>query len=222
MRYIKICGIHYKSDALMCINQGANAVGVIVGALHKTEDALTSEKAREIFDAIKDPNIYKVLVTHIENAEEVHNLALLTGCNTIQIHSYMNLREIEQLRKKFPGTLIGIAHGNTVNFFDRFGSLANSELVDMILVDTRTSDRVGGTGKTHDWKLTARMREKYPDIKLIIAGGLTPDNVSDAIKMIRPFGVDVNSGVSLPSGIKDPLKVHQFVESAVNSWNIAV
>ncbi len=213
MKYIKICGIHHEADATMCIKQGANAIGVIVGALHKTDDEVRVAKAKRIFNSIDDHNIYKVLVTHIEDADIVYNLALLTGCNTIQVHSYMNLYEIEKLRKKFTGTLIGIAHNNASDFISRFASLAESSLVDMILVDTRTPERVGGTGITHDWKLTAKIREKYPDIKLIVAGGLNPDNVSMAIKIICPYGVDVNSGVKSSSGNKDILKVRKFIEA---------
>lgn len=214
MHYIKICGLHTLSDALMCIREGCNAIGVIVGALHKTEDELSTAKARNIFNGIKDPGIYKVLVTHMKDSDTVYDLALLTGCNTIQIHSSMDLKEIEKLRKTFSGTLIGVAHGNVKDFPERFAVLAVSGLVDMILVDTKTADRVGGTGKTHDWYLTARIRDRYPNTKLIIAGGLTPDNVADAIRIIRPYGVDVNSGVRLKQGKKDPLKVKKFIKAA--------
>lgn len=212
--FVKICGLRSVIDACYCVKYGANAIGVIVGAVHKTEDELTAHDASKIFKKITAPDVYKVMVTHIENADEVLKLAVLSECNTIQLHSCMPVGEMEKVRKSFDGTLIGIAHGNMSNLFERVETLVKSGVVDMILIDTRTADRVGGTGLTHDWRLTAAVRQKYPDTKIILAGGVTPENVEKAIEVVRPFGVDVNSGVKDARGNKDVDKVIKFISYA--------
>jgi len=214
MRYIKICGIRNLIDAQYCIRCGANAIGVIVGALHKTEDELGPLSAELIFKRLNGNGIYKVMVTHIEDPDRVEELARKTGCNTIQIHSYMPVEDIRRLRRRFSGTLIGMAHGNSSDVLDRVDELVKSHAVDMVIIDTKTNDRFGGTGIAHDWILTARIVQKYPDTKFILAGGLNPDNVATAIKTVSPFGVDVNSGVKRSDGLKDYRKVEAFVKAA--------
>jgi len=214
MKYIKVCGIRNLIDAQYCIRCGANAIGVIVGALHKTEDELGALDAELIFRKINGDGLYKVMVTHIEDPDRVEELAKKTGCNTIQIHSYMPVEDMQRLRRRFPGTLIGMAHGNSSDVLDRVDELVRSCAVDMVIIDTKTEDRFGGTGITHNWTLTARIVQKYPDTKFILAGGLTPDNVAEAIRKVRPFGVDVNSGVKRSDGLKDYRKVEAFVKAA--------
>jgi phosphoribosylanthranilate isomerase len=213
MRYIKICGIRNLIDAQYCIRCGANAIGVIVGALHKTEDELGVFDAELIFRRTNGNGLYKVMVTHIEDPDRVEELAKRTGCNTIQIHSYMPVEDIRRLRRRFSGTLIGMAHGNSSDVLDRVDELVKSHAVDMVIIDTKTNDRFGGTGIAHDWIHTARIVQKYPDTKFILAGGLNPDNVATAIKTVSPFGVDVNSGVKRSDGLKDYRKVESFVKA---------
>jgi len=131
-----------------------------------------------------------------------------------RIHSYMPVNCMYRLKRRFSGTLIGMAHGNSSDVLDRVDELVRSYAVDMIIIDTKTEDRFGGTGIPHDWTLTARIVQKYPDTKFILAGGLTPDNVAEAIRKVRPFGVDVNSGVKRSDGLKDYCKVEAFVKAA--------
>jgi len=214
MKYIKVCGIRNLLDAQYCIRCGANAIGVIVGALHKTEDELSVLDAELIFRRLNSSVLYSVMVTHIEDPDSVLELAIKTGCNTIQIHSYMPVNCMYRLKRRFSGTLIGMAHGNSSDVLDRVDELVRSYAVDMIIIDTKTEDRFGGTGIPHDWTLTARIVQKYPDTKFILAGGLTPDNVAEAIRKVRPFGVDVNSGVKRSDGLKDYCKVEAFVKAA--------
>jgi phosphoribosylanthranilate isomerase len=84
---------------------------------------------------------------------------------------------------------------------------------DALHLDTRTGARLGGTGVTHDWSLSARIAAATP-IPVILAGGLTADNVAEAVGHVRPFGVDVNSGVEDARGVKDPAKMRAFVAAA--------
>jgi phosphoribosylanthranilate isomerase len=87
---------------------------------------------------------------------------------------------------------------------------------DAILLDTRTEARLGGTGLTHDWAISRRIRDAVAATPVILAGGLTPGNVTGAIRQVRPYAVDVNSGVSLQRGRKSPALVEAFVRAARN------
>lgn len=219
VEYIKICGIKRVEDALLSVSLGANAIGVIVGARHKTEDEISPEQAYEIFGSIEetygDKGIYRVLVTHLTDPDEVYKIARRIRANAIQIHSDMLFHHILHLREVFRGLLIGVAHGNSDDVFIRVDLLVETRATDMILIDTKTHDRVGGTGITHDWNITKRLIETHPKTPFILAGGLSPENVVTAIKTVRPYGVDVNSGVKGKDGYKDPEKLKAFIESAL-------
>ncbi len=210
--FVKICGIKTPQEAHLCADLGATAIGVIVGALHKTEDEISPKQVR----CINQRDFCKILVTHLEDPEVVLDLAVKTACNAIQLHSDMPVKDIEKVRKRFSGFLIGIAHGNSSDVFDRTKELVRSGVIDILLIDTRTIDRVGGTGVIHDWSITAKIRETYPEAKIVVAGGLNPENVGEAIKIIRPYGVDVNTGVKGANGFKDPKKVRRFIIEAKN------
>jgi phosphoribosylanthranilate isomerase len=82
---------------------------------------------------------------------------------------------------------------------------------DAVLLDTRTSTRIGGTGVTHDWSISRRIRDAIWPRPTILAGGLTPDNVAAAIARVAPYAVDVNSGVSLRRGVKSPERMARFI-----------
>ena len=90
---------------------------------------------------------------------------------------------------------------------------------DAVLADSPSHDGMGGTGRTHDWNLTATLRDRIYPHPLILAGGLTPSNVQTAIKKVRPFAVDVSSGVEKTVGVKDPRKIRDFIMRAKENMN---
>jgi phosphoribosylanthranilate isomerase len=226
IEYIKICGIRRAEDAVLSVALGANAIGVIVGARHKTEDELTPEQAKEIFFSLPDryknknsyeKSIYKVLVTHLTDPREVYFLARHIGANTIQIHSEMAVSNILRLKELLRnGILIGVAHGNSDDVFLRVKTLVERGAVNMILIDTKTEDRVGGTGRTHDWNVTRQLVQHFSGIPFILAGGLKPENIEEAIRTVKPYGVDVNSGVKAEDGYKDMNKLKAFIGKALS------
>jgi phosphoribosylanthranilate isomerase len=85
---------------------------------------------------------------------------------------------------------------------------------DAVLVDSFVAGRFGGTGKVHDWELSKRVRQKVHPKPLILAGGLNPENVQDAVRVVKPYAVDVSSGVESQPGIKDSKKVFEFIKNA--------
>ena len=85
---------------------------------------------------------------------------------------------------------------------------------DALVLDTRTAERLGGTGQTHDWSVSARIVEAVAPVPIYLAGGLRPENVAEAVARVRPAGVDVNSGVEDASGRKDTAKMRAFVDRA--------
>lgn len=208
--YIKICGIKKVEDAVMCYKAGATAIGCIVGAVHKTSAEVPAKAAREIFDSVPD-TVIKVLVTHVTHPETILNFVEKTRCSAVQLHSYIPLENVKFIKNRVDTKLIGLVHGNDPDVSGITELLVNSGLFDMIIVDTKFLDRVGGTGMIHDWDTTRSLVNRYPQAKFILAGGLTPLNVRRAISLVKPYGVDVNSGTKSSDGYKDMFRVNEFI-----------
>lgn len=213
MLRVKICGNKRLEDALEGVKAGADALGFLVGQVHVSSDFISREAAREIIQKLP-PFISTVLVTHLPDVEAIISLAAFTRVSTVQLHGASNVDDIPVLR----GHLPNIKLYKTIHAGDRSAiSLASkwADWVDAILLDSasKTEGKIGGTGKTHDWTISAEI-VRLLHVPVILAGGLDPDNVQDAIKVVRPFGVDVNSGTKGPDGYKDFVKLHTFVEKA--------
>ncbi|MCW4021281.1 MAG: phosphoribosylanthranilate isomerase, partial [Candidatus Bathyarchaeota archaeon] len=129
----------------------------------------------------------------------------------IQVHGLSHL--YKDVRKRLRGVRLICAiqakADKAVNI-----AVKAAETCDAVLLDTYVSGRHGGTGKVHDWKLSRRVREAIHPKPLILAGGLTPKNVKDAIRVVKPYAVDVSSGVESSPGTKDPDKVFEFIRNA--------
>jgi phosphoribosylanthranilate isomerase len=125
----------------------------------------------------------------------------------------MIISDLRRLRALVPGvTLIKAVH---VTGEDALGSaLAYAPDADALVLDSRTADRLGGTGLTHDWSVSARIVAAVAPLPVYLAGGLTPENVAEAVARVRPAGVDVNSGVEDADGRKDAAKMRAFVDRA--------
>jgi phosphoribosylanthranilate isomerase len=190
---VKICGIRTIKDAKLTINCGADAIGLLVGQRHRSDDFISVELAKEIC-GICPPYVSPVLVTHLESPTEIYQLASKIGVHTIQIHSECQVPEIQALRQMLPFTkLIKNFHVTSNKLIDYVRSFES--IVDAIILDTINleEDRVGGTGMIHDWSLSAKIVQET-SLPVILAGGLNPKNVADAIKLVKPYAVDVNSG----------------------------
>lgn len=214
---VKICGIVDVEDALMAASQGADAAGLIVGVRHKSEDAIEPEQARQIVQSLPAFTL-SVLVTHLVDAESIVNLWSHVESGAIQLQDDILPMEIRLLRQQLPAVpLIKAIHVTGPQALVKAKEWEG--LVDALVADTLMSpdERIGGTGKAHDWEISRRITEKS-SLPLILAGGLTPENVALAIEIVRPYAVDVNSGVDNPQhqsrGKKDLERLTAFVQRA--------
>ncbi|MGE4045372.1 MAG: phosphoribosylanthranilate isomerase [Acetobacteraceae bacterium] len=208
--------VHEARAALDC---GATAIGLLVGVTHRAEDAIDAAEAEAIIRALPD-SAAPVMVTHLTRAEAVADMAGRIGARTVQVHGAMPLPDLLRLRALTPGmTLIRAVHVTGPDAVDDARALAG--LADALVLDTRTEDRLGGTGRTHDWSISRRIVEAVAPMPVYLAGGLSPGNVAAAIARVRPSGVDVNSGVEHPDGRKDPARMAAFVAAALAAFGSA-
>ena len=213
MARVKICGIRSLPDMQIAVQQGADAIGVLVGQLHHSSDFVPANLAAEICKCTP-PFVTSVLVTHIEDPAAVLALADTVPSAAVQLHSDMTPAVLVALRRELtPRKIIAQISVEGASAIERARDL--DYRVDAILLDSvnRTTDQVGGTGITHDWGISAQI-VKHVSTPVILAGGLTPANVGDAIHQVQPWAVDVNSGVRNNAGFKDSNLIRAFIETS--------
>ena len=200
---VKICGITSAADAVSSAEAGADAVGLMF--YEDSPRHVTLEQAK-IISAALPPHVMRVGV--FVNADEAFVHQALTECvpNILQFHgdetpedcSRYPVMTLKAFRVKGEETLQQLEAYPTAGY----------------LLDAYVKDSLGGTGATFNWGLAVRAQEFGKPI--LLAGGLTPDNVADAVRRVQPFGVDVSSGVESEPGRKDPARMKAFVEAAKN------
>lgn len=203
MTRVKVCGIMSESDLKCAISGGADAVGFIVeidGSRHRISAKAANSLMTKVPVFVKS-----VAVIAPHDVEEACDLAKKTGADILQIHSNFCLNDLISLKDRVSQKIIAAVPSGS----DEAYSLGLA--ADAVLLDTFKNGMLGGTGSTHDWNLSA---EAARNIKapVILAGGLNPSNVADAITKVRPYAVDVSSGVET-DGRKDPEKVDAFVRA---------
>lgn len=209
---VKVCGITTAEDAWTAIDLGVDALGFLVGLLHESEDELSAHDAGKIVEGLP-PFIGTTLVTHRADPADVRDLVGHVRPQVVQLHGAYPLERISALREAFPAVKI-IKAVHVDGEASIAAALEAARHADAVLLDSRTPTRIGGTGLTHDWSISRRIREALATTPVILAGGLTPDNVADAIERVQPYAVDVNSGVSLRRGKKSPPLIEAFMRAA--------
>ncbi len=206
---VKICGITSQRDLLAAVEAGADAVGFVVDAPQSPRN-LPLNKAKRLIKAT--PVFVKtVAVTVPKNLSRLEEICEKLNPDVIQVHGITHMHR--EIRERLPDTcLIGAIQMKSSLNFD--GILKVADIFDAVLLDAYTPNGYGGTGKVHDWKLSRRIRDAVYPKPLILAGGLKPENVKEAISMVKPYAVDVSSGVESRPGVKDHEKVFQFVKNA--------
>ena len=210
---IKICGIKTKEDLDAAITADADAVGFLVGQIHSSKDFILPSTAGRLAGQLS-PYISPVIVTHLTEAKSIMDILVKAGINTVQLHGGNSVDDIRKLRDLMP------LNGKII-FTASVGERCEPDLedyypyLDAVLLDTcdKQTGQVGGTGKTHNWDISAAI-VKDCHVPVILAGGLTPDNVVEAIATVNPFGVDANSGLKNDDGGRCPEKCRAFVENA--------
>lgn len=199
MLKVKICGITNIEDALAAAEFGADALGFVF--YRKSPRHITPERAGEIIRRLP-PFIAVTGVFVDEKRERVELLVRELGLDVAQFHGHeppseclVSARTIKAFRVKEISDLKPIANYK----------------VNAILLDTYTEEALGGTGQVFNWSVAL---DAKPMGRIILAGGLTPDNVEAAVRMVRPYGVDVSTGVEAEKGIKDHAKMRLFIQRA--------
>jgi phosphoribosylanthranilate isomerase len=207
---VKICGITSKEDLKMVCDVGADAVGFIVGVPSSPRN-LTVEKAKKL---IKHVPIFvkSVLVVVSQDAYEILRLYKDLKPDIIQIHG-KKPPDISVLRENLPDALL--VRAVTVKNGDALQkAMEEADFFDAVLVDSHFAGKHGGTGVTHDWNISRHIREAIRPKPLILAGGLNPENVKEAVQTVKPYAVDASTGVESKPGVKDPEKVAAFIRNA--------
>ncbi len=206
---IKICGITNAVDLDLAIKCGADAVGFITDVPVDTPRKIAAATAVSLIKKVP-VFVTSVLVLMPKSADEAISLIQKTRPRTVQIHSDLAVREIQRLKEQTSIQLIKTI--GVSDFADTMPRINEVEdFVDAILLDT-VGDRPGGTGVAHDWKVSAEIVRRC-SIPVILAGGLKPENVSKAVSIVKPYAVDVATGVET-NGRKDASKLNAFIREA--------
>jgi phosphoribosylanthranilate isomerase len=209
---VKICCISSVKEAWCAIYHGASALG-LVSDMPSGPGVIPENRIAHI-TRIVPPPVATVLLTSNQDPHTIIDQQHHTGVNTIQLCDRLEPHAYTILRHSLPGiSLIQVIHVTGEEAIDEACRVCTS--VHALLLDSGNPSlpikELGGTGRTHDWKISRNIRESV-DIPVFLAGGLNPHNVHTAIKTVAPFGVDVCSGVRT-SGTLDPEKVRQFMNS---------
>jgi phosphoribosylanthranilate isomerase len=204
MPRVKICGITRAEDAELAASLGAWAIGFILWPQSKrvADPAVAAGIARamrrrlELVGVFVNPTLDEV----VQAAESI-------GLTYVQLHGDEGPAFCTAVAERTGARVIkalGVGSGADIRAAERYHT-------DLHMLDAAAGAAYGGTGRTWDWDLVSQRRSNVP---LILSGGLTPDNVAEAIAAVRPWGVDVSSGVESAPGIKDPAKLEAFFVAA--------
>jgi len=198
--WVKVCGITSVEQALFCVEIGVDAVGV--NFVPSSQRHVDREQASEIARAVGQRAVVVGVVADME-AGELRSLRAQTAIRWLQL---CGNEPPELLTEVGPEAYKAVRIGSAEDV-----ALAASFAGDRVLVDTKVEGALGGTGQRFDWTLVQRLARER---RVVLAGGLRPENVAQAIAAVRPFGVDVASGVERAPGDKDFDAVRCFVENA--------
>ncbi len=200
---VKICGITNQKDAFAALDAGADALGFVF--YNGSPRNIAREDAARIIEQLP-PFIQTVGLFVNESIETINNITDLCGLDVIQLHgdetpqfcNSINRRVIKALRIKDISSLEPLESFNVAG----------------MLLDAWSPSEQGGTGRTFNWDIAEIASQKK---QIILAGGLSPDNVTEAIRKVRPYAVDVSSGVESSPGVKDHMLLRDFIRKAKES-----
>jgi len=199
---VKVCGITNAVDALRAVELGADALGFIF--YKGSKRYIDPREASRIISSLP-PFVFSVGVFVNQAADEIKEAAEVSGIDTVQLHG----DETPEFCALLPYKLIKAV---------RVKDTVNTEEVELypvraILFDKHTDEMYGGTGTSFDWGVLTGINTSK---KVILSGGLTPENVSRAIEIVKPYGVDVSTGVEDSPGKKNHIKMRKFIEAVKN------
>ncbi|WP_134114554.1 phosphoribosylanthranilate isomerase [Orenia marismortui] len=201
MTKVKICGITNLEDAQAAVDYGADLLGFIFA---QSPRKINKKQVKNIQSQLPK-GIKTVGVFANQPVEEIQNIIDYCQLDYIQLHG----SESPEYCQEFELPIIKAFRVKDEAYLDKLSEYK----IDKYLLDTYHPDKLGGVGKVFNWDLALKAKE-YGDI--IIAGGLNPDNIGEAIKVIAPYGVDVSSGVEAKTAKKDLNKMKNFIDNAKN------
>jgi len=206
----KICCIKNEMEAEMAVNAGAYAIG-LVSEMPSGPGVISEDMIANIAKAVP-VGIKTFLLTSLVTAKDIINQHRRLLTTTIQLVDSIEYSDYEILRSELSGVeLVQVIHVLDENSIKE--AVQAAEFVDAVLLDSGnpnlSTKELGGTGRTHNWELSRQIAVKL-DIPVFLAGGLNPQNVSEAIEKVRPFGVDICSGVRTDGNL-DNVKLKDFV-----------
>ncbi|MEF8806837.1 phosphoribosylanthranilate isomerase [Natronomonas sp.] len=203
MTRVKICGITTRQDLDMVVTAGADAVGFIADVSTETPREIPATRAVELARAAP-PFVTTVLVTMADRPEATVDLASRVQPDVVQVHGDLSPGDLAYLSAKI--------HGDVIKAVSPADAPQYDTVADALLVDSLDESGAGGTGETHDWDRTAELVDSL-ESPVVLAGGLNPENVGEAVRRVEPFAVDVASGVEADPGRKDLDAVSAFVRA---------
>ena len=209
MLRVKICGLTTPQDAAAAIDLGADALGF--NFFPGSRRYLRMETAGDWIAALPD-NVEKVAILVNPSWEEATTTAAAPGITVLQLHGTETPEFCRRLMEE------GIRFEKAIPV-TRADSLANVPdfFTSTVLLDSGGAGEFGGSGRTFPWEIARDFVQAYPRLRVILAGGLTPENVAQAVAVVRPFGVDVTSGVESSPGRKDFGRMRAFIAAARGS-----
>lgn len=200
MTKVKICGIKTLSDAKFAVDYGTDAIGFVFAESIRN---VSKEKARAIVQKLP-PFVTTVGLFVNDTAENIEAICRFCGLDAIQLHGNERPSLLNKLKDFKTIKAFRIRNEKDILPIKKYKP-------DAILLDGYSENQMGGTGISFDWKIVRKIRTSTP---IILAGGLTHLNVSQAIKIANPYGVDVSSGVESKPGKKDRRLIKKFIDAA--------
>ena len=217
--WVKICGNTSLDDARLAASLGANALGFIFAAGSKRQITPVHAAAITASLALEYPAVLRIGVVTTGTAAQLATLALTANLTGLQLHGDAVQREASALRSIAPGLqrIAAFPWAGAPDFAERLATTdrAGKPLFNALLLDSPTAQSLGGTGHTFPWSEAAPCfaAATRAGIDVIAAGGLNPENVAEAIRILNPTGVDVVSGVEASPGRKDPARLTAFFKA---------
>jgi phosphoribosylanthranilate isomerase len=215
---VQVAGVASLQEALFCARVGVDALGFTLELPTGIHDGLTPEKTRLIIQH-SPANILPVVITYLDTATDAARLVNTVRAGAVQFHGEITDAQIERFRADCPGVKtigrITVTGSDAALLSDRF----RQPLWDAVILDSLDPEtgHIGATGLTHDWSLS-RQIVRRSHVPVILAGGLNPRNVAQAIATARPHGVDAHTGLENYDGSRNFSKIRAFAEAALQAF----
>jgi phosphoribosylanthranilate isomerase len=217
--WIKICGNTNLNDAKLAAELGADALGFIFAP---SKRQMTAAEVARIIPHIPK-HVERVGVFDSHDPDEIATIAREAGLTAIQLHGVLDQPLVNRLHEIFEDqvSLIQTIHwaleetNSAATIASQLAEIHRAAIVQRVLIDSKVGQATGGTGVSFDWTAAKAVLDKSSNgLSIIVAGGLRPENVAEAIRGLRPWGVDVSSGVEREPREKDPAKLAAFIKNA--------